>query len=129
MKKNITVIIIEDEPRLKKELITLIKEYLTSFDIIGVYDNCEAALHGIEKLSACVFLVDIGLPEKDGFTFVNEVNAILNTLPYIVFMSADDHKISNIYSTKGIIIDILLKPISIDRLLLLEQRVQLLLNI
>lgn len=108
----IDILIVEDN----KEIATLLKDFLTKENyIVSVADNGEKALSLYEKYGARLILLDIMLPEMDGFNVCSKIRENSNTPIFILSAKTDKEDKLN-----GIILgadDYIEKPIDIDILL------------
>ncbi len=108
----IDILIVEDN----KEIATLLKDFLTKENyIVSVADNGEKALSLFEKYGARLILLDIMLPEMDGFNVCSKIRENSNTPIFILSAKTDKEDKLN-----GIILgadDYIEKPIDIDILL------------
>ena len=66
MKAEITIVIADDHPIFRQGLRQLLEE-VTNFKIVGEAGNGEVALRLISELRPDVAVLDIDMPEKDGF--------------------------------------------------------------
>lgn len=108
----IDILIVEDN----KEIATLLKDFLTKENyIVSVADNGEKALSLYKKYGARLILLDIMLPEMDGFNVCSKIRENSNTPIFILSAKTDKEDKLN-----GIILgadDYIEKPIDIDILL------------
>jgi DNA-binding response OmpR family regulator len=108
----IDILIVEDN----KEIATLLKDFLTKENyIVSVADNGEKALSLFEKYGARLILLDIMMPEMDGFNVCSKIRENSNTPIFILSAKTDKEDKLN-----GIILgadDYIEKPIDIDILL------------
>ena len=121
--------LIEDENTLTGEIKYLISKYIPSICISGTYTNGPDALTSVVSGKPALFWVDMGLPLQDGKAFIEDVYSKTGIIPYVIFMSANNYTINDIYNCNAIVVDFLLKPISPDRLKYTELRINTLLNI
>jgi two-component system LytT family response regulator len=103
-------LIVDDERLARKELIELLK----SFDDIEVEaeaQNVDEALKITENFTPDVVFLDIQMPEKDGFQFLDA----LDSCPFeVVFVTAYDEFALKAFDVNAL--DYLLKPIDKQRL-------------
>jgi len=108
------ILLVEDDPNMG----FLVKDYLemTGYQIT-LHTNGEAALAAFykEKFHLCV--LDVMLPQKDGFTLATDIRR-LNTEVPILFLTAKDRKEDRIRGFRVGGDDYLTKPFSIEELAL-----------
>ncbi|HUI29640.1 MAG TPA: LytTR family DNA-binding domain-containing protein [Candidatus Acidoferrales bacterium] len=103
MKKNITAILVDDEPLARK----LVKEYLLDFPAIRVIGECKNGRQAIKAINECkpdLMFLDIRMPGMDGF----EVLEHLDHLPRIIFTTAYGDYALKAFEMNAV--DYLLKP-------------------
>jgi two-component system OmpR family response regulator len=111
--KKVSILFAEDDPNLG----TLLKNYLTAkgYHTILVTDGAEALkLFRKEKFSLC--LLDVMMPEMDGFTLAREIRAIDPNIP-VIFLTAKNLKQDVIEGFKSGADDYLTKPFSMEELI------------
>lgn len=102
-------IIIDDEPAAIQRLKELIKEHLSTLDIIATSQNAKEAITLINDLSPDLIFLDIQMPEVSGFDLIKA----LKKIPLIVFCTAYDEYALKAFETNSI--DYLLKPVKRER--------------
>ena len=104
----LNVIIIDDEIKSTDLISGYLKEYCPNIKIIGIANNAKSGINEILTKKPDLILLDIGLPDMDGFQ-------MLRCLPLIdfdiVFITAFDHLA--IEAFKVCAVDYLLKPVNI----------------
>jgi len=119
----IKCVVLDDEPKAVQVLAAYINE-IPELKLLETFINPFEALVKLPKLSPELIFVDIEMPEKNGFDFLDEVRLLgLNPEPDIVFTTGYDQ-----FAVKAIkkqAFDYLLKPVSrIDILELLTRKNQ-----
>ena len=112
----IRTIIVDDEPYCCETLVTLLEEYCTEVEVVGIFYNGKAALEAIKKLSPELVFLDVEMPHMNGFEMLERLPSINFEL---IFCTSYDQ-----YALKAIRIsalDYLLKPVDSDEL---QQAVQ-----
>jgi|TARA_B110000037_G_scaffold41371_1_gene51136 DNA-binding LytR/AlgR family response regulator len=105
-----TVLIVDDEPAARRELIALLREF-SYIRIIGEASDGVNAENDIVRLKPDIVFLDIQMPERDGLT----VAANTASLGYqLVFVTAFDEYAVQAFETHAI--DYLLKPVRPERL-------------
>lgn len=112
MVKNSKILIIDDMPSHLLLLKTILEE--EGFDVI-TSENCQDALQTLEKDKAVeLILLDIMMPEFDGFDFLDKINELeVNKLPVIVVSAKTDNISIQKAIDKGAY-DYLTKPFNIQ---------------
>lgn len=107
----IKTLIVDDEPLARKRL----RKLLEAFQDIEVIDEAEngcVAVQKIEALTPDMLLLDVQMPDLDGFDVLRMVDSARN--PLVVFTTAFDDYAINAFEVNAI--DYLLKPVKRDRL-------------
>jgi len=103
-------LIVDDERLARKELIELLREF-EDIEIEAEAQNVDEALKITEKFTPDVVFLDIQMPEKDGFQFLDA----LDSCPFeVVFVTAYDEFALKAFDVNAL--DYLLKPIDKQRL-------------
>jgi len=102
-------LIIEDSRLARVELRTLLKVY-PEVELVGEAANSEEALSLVTLHNPDLFFLDIDLPGKNGFEFLES----LDEVPYVVFTTAYDQFAIKAFEYNTL--DYLLKPIDSNRL-------------
>ena len=108
------ILLVEDDPNMG----FLVKDYLemAGYQIV-LHTNGEAALAAFCKENFHLCVLDVMLPQKDGFTLATDIRR-LNTEVPILFLTAKDRKEDRIRGFKVGGDDYLTKPFSIEELAL-----------
>ncbi len=108
---KIRTVIIDDEPRARKMMRSLISEFFEEVNIVGEASSAEEGRMVIKKTSPDLILLDVEMPKGDGFSLIDS----FEDLDFeVVFTTAyNDYAITAI---KHSALDYLLKPVSIDDL-------------
>jgi two-component system LytT family response regulator len=108
---KIKSIIIDDEPKSRKNLCDLLEQYCEQVEIVGEAASAAEALRIIKKTKPDLLFLDIEMPGGSGFDLLKS----LNDQQYeVVFVTAFDKY--GIEAIKFCAIDYLLKPIDIFEL-------------
>ena len=105
----IKTVIIDDERLARQELKSLLKEF-KDIEIIAEFGNADEATEGLKSLDAELIFLDIQMPGKDGFQFLENLEGV----PNIVFVTAYDEYAKKAFDVSAM--DYLLKPVEEDRL-------------
>jgi len=110
--KRVSILLAEDDPNLGQ----LLKNYLSvkEYETALVTDGAQALkLYRKEKFNLC--LLDVMMPEMDGFTLAREIRGIDPHIP-IIFLTAKNLKQDVIEGFKSGADDYLTKPFSMEEL-------------
>lgn len=103
-------LIVDDERLARKELIELLKDF-DDIEVVAEAQNVDEALKITESFTPDVVFLDIQMPEKDGFQFLDA----LDSCPFeVVFVTAYDEFALRAFDVNAL--DYLLKPIDKQRL-------------
>ena len=105
----IKTVIIDDERLARQELKSLLKEF-KDIEIIAEFGNADEATEGLKSLDAELIFLDIQMPGKDGFQFLENLEGV----PNIVFVTAYDEYAKKAFDVSAM--DYLVKPVEEDRL-------------
>lgn len=111
--KKVSILLAEDDPNLGQ----LLKNYLSAkeFEVTHVTDGAQALkVFRKEKFQLC--LLDVMMPEIDGFTLAMEIRAIDQHIP-VIFLTAKNLKEDVIEGFKSGADDYLTKPFSMEELI------------
>lgn len=105
---KIRTVIVEDSRLARNELKELIKEH-EEIELIGEAENVDTGLELIQKENPHLLLLDINMPEKDGF----ELLEMLDEVPITIFTTAFDEYAIKSFEYNAL--DYLLKPVNQKR--------------
>ena len=105
---KIQTVIVEDSRLARNELKELMKNH-DCLELIGEAENVDDGVELIERTKPDLLLLDINMPEKDGF----ELLELLDFVPITVFTTAFDQYAIKSFEYNAL--DYLLKPIGTDR--------------
>jgi two-component system LytT family response regulator len=112
MTPQLKVLVVDDEPLARRHLRTILKTD-TEVTVIGEASNGAEAVRMVAKLSPDLVLLDVQMPEIDGFSVVAQLDPA--HLPMIVFVTAHDAYALKAFDVHAV--DYVLKPVARDRLL------------
>ena len=110
--KRVSILLAEDDPNLGQ----LLKNYLSvkEYETVLVTDGAQALkLFRKDKFNLC--LLDVMMPEMDGFTLAREIRGIDPNIP-VIFLTAKNLKQDVIEGFKSGADDYLTKPFSMEEL-------------
>ena len=106
-----TIVIIDDEYYFRKALVKYISEYPKEYEVIGEAFNGTDGIHLITSLYPDIALLDISMPQENGFSVIQRVKAAGIKTKFIIISGYDRFE----YAQKAIklgVDDFLLKPIT-----------------
>jgi two-component system LytT family response regulator len=109
MKKEITCLVVDDEP-FAQDLLCRYIDRLSYLSLVGVCKNALEALEIIRNDSPNILFLDINMPEISGMEMVRMLNS---SNPYIIFTTAYSDHAAESYDFE--VTDYLVKPISFER--------------
>ena len=107
---RIRVLIVDDEP-LARERISDLLATDPQIDIVGQCSNGREAVRAVQKLSPDLLLLDIEMPEKDGFAVLEAISP--DKMPAVIFVTAYDQYAVRAFEVYAL--DYLLKPFDRER--------------
>ncbi|HEX9893083.1 MAG TPA: LytTR family DNA-binding domain-containing protein [Gemmatimonadales bacterium] len=103
------VLIVDDEPAARRRLHTMLEEL--DVEVAGEAANGLEALDRVTSLRPDVLLLDIAMPEVDGFDVVRHLS---DPRPLVVFQTAYDEHALEAFNHAAL--DYVVKPVRLDRL-------------
>jgi DNA-binding NarL/FixJ family response regulator len=82
------ILIVDDHPSFRATAKTLL--LADGFDVVGEAEDGHSALEAVERLEPDLVLLDVQLPDMDGFTVANELCRRNGVCPKIVLTSSHD---------------------------------------
>ena len=110
--EKIRTIIVDDEEEAREGL-KLLFEHLDDYEIVNVAKNGIEAIDSINRLKPHLLLLDIQMPEVNGFDVLDNID--VNPKPITIFVTAFDKFALDAFEHHAI--DYLLKPFSNNRLI------------
>ncbi len=104
------VLIVDDEPKIRKGLRSWIKELNLPFDIIGEASNYNEALEECKKNKPHLLLVDINMPGINGLNLIEQLKS-KNYKSIIIIVSGYDDFVFVRQALRLQVYDYLLKPV------------------
>ena len=114
---NIKAVIVEDSRLARNELKELIKGH-SEIELLGEAGNVDKGFELIQSANPDLLLLDINMPEKDGF----ELLEMLDEVPITIFTTAFDEYAIKSFEYNAL--DYLLKPINEKRFALAVNKVK-----
>lgn len=117
MNRRLRVVVVDDEPparRLVKSLLATIRDV----DVVGEAASGREAVAAIEELAPDIVLLDVQMPELDGFGVLATVGT--ERMPAVVFVTAYDRYALKAFEVHAV--DYLLKPFDNERFAIAVRR-------
>ncbi|NUM31065.1 MAG: response regulator transcription factor [Bacteroidetes bacterium] len=115
-----SAIIVDDEIAGRESLSMLLGEYLPEVKILGKAESVKTAIEQINKYKPDIVFLDVEMPEKDGFSLIEETKPANFE---VIFTTA--HPEYAIKAIKASAIDYLLKPIDHNELIEAVKKVEI----
>jgi two-component system, LytTR family, response regulator len=106
-----TVLLVDDEPVARRRLRRLLRNH-TDVAVTGECGDGASAVDAVRRLAPDVVLLDVQMPELDGFGVLQALPA--DRLPEIIFITAHDRYAVRAFDVHAV--DYLLKPVDGERL-------------
>lgn len=103
---QLRVAIVDDEP-LARDLIRMLMRRRRDVEVVGDYASAGDALEGLQRDPADVLLLDVSMPEVDGFELLARLDAAMT--PVVIFTTAYEEHALRAFDVSAV--DYLLKPI------------------
>lgn len=107
----IKALIVDDEANNRENLNTLLAEYCTEVEMIGMADSVDSAFRIIKSQKPDLVFLDIKMPRKNGFALLEQIGEV--DFEVIIVTAYDQYAIQ---AVKFCAIDYLLKPIDVVEL-------------
>ena len=115
---KLNVILIDDELAALESLQIELEDAFPNIRILGTYKNPEIAVEEVKKLRPDLIFLDIGMPEMDGFEFLQQ----FETRPFeVIFITAYDEYAIRAFEFNAIAY--ILKPVLEDKLIQAVEKV------
>ena len=108
---RVRLLVVDDEELARQRLISLIAKR-PDFEVIGECATGAEAVAAIRQLSPDIVLLDVQMPELDGFDVITEIGA--QNMPMVIFATAFDDYALDAFDVGAV--DYLLKPVDEERL-------------
>jgi two-component system LytT family response regulator len=111
------VLIVDDEPLARRGLKARL-DAMPNVEVVGECGSGKAAVTAIEELHPDLVLLDVQMPEVDGFAVIEAVGA--DRMPLTIFVTAYDAHALRAFDVNAL--DYLLKPIDSERFVVAVER-------
>ena len=112
MEDLLKILVVDDEPE-ARELLKYMVQECSGVSVVGVAGNVDEAISFVNSERPQLVLLDIQMPEKDGFHFIELVQGSAHT-PGIIFVTAFEHYA--IQAIRNSVFDYILKPVHLEEL-------------
>jgi DNA-binding LytR/AlgR family response regulator len=112
MEEVLKILLVDDEPEVR-ELLTYMLAGKNGVSVVGSAGTVDEAVKLMQKEQAHLVLLDIQMPEKDGFHFIEQVHRS-GEEPGIIFVTAFEHYA--IQAIRNSVFDYILKPVHQEEL-------------
>jgi two-component system LytT family response regulator len=112
MEEPTKILIVDDEPE-ARELLQYMLQGEKGIEVTGTAGHVDEALSVLKKASVDLVLLDIQMPDKDGFHFIELVHEA-GIEPGIIFVTAYEHYA--IQAIRNSVFDYILKPVRKEEL-------------
>ena len=108
MEPPLKILIVDDEPE-ARELLKFTLHEVDDLQVVGMAGHVDEATRILKKEHPDLVLLDIQMPDKDGFHFIEHINNA-GYSPGIIFVTAYEHYA--IQAIRNSVFDYILKPIN-----------------
>lgn len=112
MVELIRILVVDDEPE-ARELLSYMLQEIEGVDIAGSAGHVDDAIRIMNRERPDLVLLDIQMPEKDGFDFISHAQTSINK-PGIIFVTAYEHYA--IQAIRNSVFDYIMKPVRQEEL-------------
>jgi len=106
------ILVVDDEPE-AQELLKFMLQESDGVSVIGTAGDVDEAIEYVKKGNPHLVLLDIQMPGKDGFQFIEQVHE-MDHEPGIIFVTAYEHYA--IQAIRNSVFDYILKPVHQEEL-------------
>ncbi len=107
------ILVADDEPAARDKLLRLLRGH-ADVEVVGTASDGKSAAQAIAELAPDVVLLDIRMPELDGFAALEEASRDGKAAAHVVFVTAYDEYALRAFEVRAL--DYLLKPFDAARL-------------
>ncbi len=117
------VLIVDDEPKIRRGLKSLIERANLDMEVVGEAEDGEMALEVAKETLPDILLVDICMPFLNGLQFIEQLNGVLKDCIIIVITGHDEFSYAH-QAIKLQVFDYLLKPVLENQLEIVLKRAE-----
>jgi len=108
--KQFRILVVDDEDLARQRVNSLLSPR-ADFEVVGECSTGAEAVRAIRELQPDVVLLDVQMPELDGFDVISEIGA--QNMPLVIFATAFDEYAIDAFEVGAV--DYLLKPVDEER--------------
>jgi len=112
MEDLLKILVVDDEPE-ARELLKFMLQESDGVSVIGTAGDVDEAIHLMKIGRPHLVLLDIQMPGKDGFQFIEQIQG-MNHEPGVIFVTAYEHYA--IQAIRNSVFDYILKPVHQEEL-------------
>jgi DNA-binding LytR/AlgR family response regulator len=112
MEEVIRILVVDDEPE-ARELLSYMLQENRGVEVVGLAATVDEGIKLMNREHPHLVLLDIQMPEKDGFHFIEQVRGFREA-PGIIFVTAYEHYA--IQAIRNSVFDYILKPVHQEEL-------------
>jgi DNA-binding LytR/AlgR family response regulator len=112
MEDLLKILVVDDEPE-ARELLKFMLQESDGVSVIGTAGDVDEAIHLLKKERPHLVLLDIQMPGKDGFHFIEQIQG-MDQEPGVIFVTAYEHYA--IQAIRNSVFDYILKPVHQEEL-------------
>ncbi|HMI57330.1 MAG TPA: LytTR family DNA-binding domain-containing protein [Gemmatimonadaceae bacterium] len=112
MTANLRVVIVDDEPPALAGLRALLAKHV-DIEIVNEALGGASAIAALRELQPDIVILDVQMPEVDGFQVLDAVQESEGRLPFVIFVTAHDQFAVQAFDVHAV--DYLLKPVTEQR--------------
>lgn len=111
MNDSIATVVVDDEPLARRRLLHLLRK-VHGINVVGTFGSAVEAASQANEVAPQLLLLDIRMPELDGFELLDTL-AARGITPYVIFVTAHSDRSMDAFAVGAI--DYLLKPFDDER--------------
>lgn len=108
--EQLKLLVVDDEDLARQRILSLLARR-SDFEVVGECATGAEAVRSIRELKPDIVLLDVQMPELDGFDVISEIGA--QNMPVVVFATAFDDYAIDAFEVGAV--DYLLKPVDEER--------------
>ena len=111
MNGSIATLVVDDEPLARRRLLHLLRR-VPDINVVGTFGSAAEAAAQANEVAPQLLLLDIRMPELDGFELLDSL-AARGLTPYVIFVTAHSDRSMDAFEVGAV--DYLLKPFDDER--------------
>lgn len=111
MNDSIATLVVDDEPLARRRLLHLLRR-VPDINVVGTFGSAAEAAAQASEVAPQLLLLDIRMPELDGFELLDTL-AARGLTPYVIFVTAHSDRSMDAFEVGAV--DYLLKPFDDER--------------